>query len=218
MVYGLNVKPEHGYYVDFDPVDGDLKKVKLLDETPDEGLNPRGREFAAGRAIDPTYMATKVQWKDRHHHPVPDFDNGPQLNVSARAKALIESFEADVHQFLPVQFIDIDGKFLENRWFLVVCNRLDTVDREHVRGMLLSGGKFWRPAKELLRKYPEEIPLGFDLSVEPKLVFNRAQIGNVHIWQDKHLSGGGTFISDELAEAALAAGFTGIKPSQGEAV
>jgi hypothetical protein len=61
MVYGLNVKPEHGYYVDFDPLDGDVRKIKLLDETPDEGVNPRGRAFAAGRAVDPANVPTKVQ-------------------------------------------------------------------------------------------------------------------------------------------------------------
>ncbi|WBH16879.1 imm11 family protein [Sphingomonas radiodurans] len=218
MVYGLNVKPEHGYYVDFDPLDGDVRNIKLLDETPDEGLNPRGRAVACGRAVDPTNVPTKVQWKDQHGHPVPDFDNGPFLNLSARAKALIEQFEPGLHQFLPVEFMDIKGAHLENRWFFVVCNRLDTIDRDHVQGMLLSGGKMWRPASELLRRYPEEIPEGFDLSVVPKLVFSRKKIGNAHVWQDKHLSGVGAFLSEELAEALIAARVTGIKPSKAQAV
>jgi len=171
-----------------------------------------------GPSVDPANVPTKVQWKDRHGHPIPDFDNGPFLNVSARAKAIVEQFEPGVHQFLPVEFIDVNGKHLEDRWFLVVCNRLDTVDREHVRGTLLSGGKLWRPARELLREYPEEIPPGFDLNVEPKLVFSRAKVQGYHIWQDKHFGGGETFISDELADALISAGMTGIKPSQVEAV
>jgi hypothetical protein len=48
MVYGLNVKPEHGYYVDFDPLDGDVCKIKLLDETPDEGATHEGAHSPLG--------------------------------------------------------------------------------------------------------------------------------------------------------------------------
>ncbi len=210
MVYGLNIKPEHGYYVKVEALDGDLKTVTLLDETPDEGLNPRGRQFAAGRAVDPTHMPTRMKWCDQQKHPIPDFDNGLVLNVSARAKALIEQFEPDVHQFLPVEYVDIEGDFLENRWFLIVCNRVDTVDREHTQGMLLSGGKMWRPAKELLRKYPEEIPLGYDLTKPIKIVFNLERIGSACLWCDKHFTGG-EFISSKLANALEQGGFTGLR-------
>jgi hypothetical protein len=90
---------------------------------------------------------------------VPDFDNGPFLNVSARAKALIEQFEPGVHQFLPVEFVDIDGKHLEDRWFFVVCNRLDTIDRQHVQGFLLRRGKMWTPIEDYLRDMPDEYRL-----------------------------------------------------------
>jgi hypothetical protein len=212
MVYGLNVKAEHGMDWDFEPLDGDFRKVGLLDESPDDGINPRGRPFTCGRAVDPANVPNKVQWKDRNSpRSIPDFSTGPFLHVSAKAKALIEEFEPEIHQFLPVEFTDIDGNFLEHRWFLAVCNRLDSLDREHTKGMLLSGGKMWRPARELLRNYADEIPPGFDLSVEPKMVFSRAQIGGAHMWCDKHLTGGGPFVSDELAAAINASGLTGLR-------
>jgi hypothetical protein len=214
MVYGLNVKPEHGYYVDFDPLDGDVRNIKLLDETPDDGVHPRGRAFAAGRAVDPTNVPTKVQWKDRQRHAVPDFDNGPFLNVSARAKALIEQFEPGVHQFLPVEFVDIDGKHLEDRWFFVVCNRLDTIDRQHVQGFLLWRGKMWTPIDDYVRDMPEEIPPGYDTSQKPRLVFNRAQIGGAHFWCDKHLGSDGPFISDAVAAAVKASPLSGLRLSE----
>ena len=215
MVYGLNVRSEHGMDWDFEPLNGDFRNVGLLDEMPDEGLNPRGRAFIAGRAVDPANVPTRVQWKDRNSPlSIPDFSTGPFMHLSARAKALVEEFEPGVHQFLPVEFVDIDGAFLEQRWFVCVCNRLDTVDRKNTRGMLLSGGKMWRPAKELLRKYPEEIPPDFDLSVEPKLVFNRAQIGGAHLWCDKHFSAAGVYISHELASALKANSFSGLRLSE----
>ena len=213
MVYGLNVKPEHGYYVDFEPLNGDIKKVTLLDETPDEGINPRGSPFAAGRPIDPTHMPTKVQWRDRQGHPIPDFDNGPQLHISERAKALVESFEPGIHQFLPVEFVDVDGNLIENRWFLIVCNRLDSIDRAHVRGFLLWRGKMWTPIQDFVRDMPDEIPPGYDISQKSELVFSRKKIGKAHFWNDKHLGGGGIYISDEIAAALKSGGFTGLRLS-----
>jgi hypothetical protein len=213
MVYGLNVKPEHGMDWDFEPLDGDFRKVGLVDESPDDGINPRGRPFTSGRAVDPANVPTKVQWKDRHSpRYIPDFSTGPFLHVSARAKALIEEFEPGVHQFLPVEFVDIDGNFLENRWFLAVCNRLDSLDREHTKGMLrIANGSMWIPVRDLIGFKDDLIPPDTDLAIEPKMVFSRIQIASAHMWCDKHLTGGGPFISDALATAIKAKGLTGLR-------
>jgi hypothetical protein len=214
MVYGLNVKAEHGMDWDFEPLDGDFRKVGLLDESPDNGINPRGRPFTCGRAVDPANVPNKVQWKDRHSpRSIPDFSTGPFLHISARAKALIEEFETGIHQFLPVEFVDIDGNFLEQRWFLAVCNRLDTINRQHVQGFLLWRSKIWTPIQDFIRDMPDEIPEGYDTSIKPKLVFSSAGIGGAHMWCDKHLTGGGPFISDELAAAIKANGLTGLRLS-----
>jgi hypothetical protein len=145
---------------------------------------------------------------------VPDFDNGPFLNVSARAKALIEQFEPGVHQFLPVEFVDIDGKHLEDRWFFVVCNRLDTIDRQHVQGFLLRRGKMWTPIEDYLRDMPDEIPSGYDTSQKSKLVFSRAKIGAAHFRCDEHLGRPGPFISDAVAAALKASSLTGLRLSE----
>lgn len=218
MVYGLSVRSEHGCDWDFEPLDGDYRKVGLLDETPDEGLNPRGRPFQAGRAVDPTNVPTKVQWNDRlSPYSIPDFSSGPFMHLSARAKACIEAFEPGVHQFLPVEFVDFDGKLIEQRWFLCVCNRLDTIDRSHVQGFLLWRGKIWTPIQDYVRDMPEEIPPGYDTSVESKLVFNRSQIGKAHLWCDKHLTSGGPFITAELATGLKGGAFSGLRLSDSAA-
>ena len=60
---------------------------------------------------------------------------------------------------------------------------------------------------------PEEIPPGYDRSAEPKLVFNSIQIDGAHLWCDKHLTGGGPFISDELANSLKSVGFSGLRLS-----
>lgn len=214
MIYGLNVKPMHDHRIESVPLDGNFKDCALLDESPDEGLNPRGRTFTGGRPVDGVGLPTRMQVKDQHKHALGDFDANTLLNVSDRAKALIEEFEPGVHQFFSVTFIDIDGQQLEGRWFFVIGNRLDSVDREKVQGMLLSGGKMWRPAKELLRNYPEEIPEGYDLTAEPKLVFSLEKIGAAKIWRDKHFSAEAAYLSSDIAEAIRQRELTGVRLSE----
>ncbi|MCX9147460.1 imm11 family protein [Erythrobacter sp. WG] len=208
MVYGLNVKPTQGYSVEYDVLDGDMTQVRLIDDTPDQGGKPP--VMKSGRAMDPTHLPKRVRWKDRKKQPMADFNGGPMTSLSARAKDLIEQLEPGVHQFFPVTFYDIDGDLLEDRWFLNVCNRLDTIDRERVQGFLLLRGRLWRPIQDWLRDRPDEIPAGYDTTQPTRLVFNRLQIGGAHLWVDKHLSSG-IWVSDEFDAAYDAAGLTGRK-------
>lgn len=214
MVYGLNVKPEHGYYVDVRVLDGSLDRVELVDPTPDGGYTPQG--LYSGRHVKTGNLPKRMQWQDRNGHPVPDFDRQHALNVSARAKALIEQIEPNVHQFVPVEYVDRNGNHLEDRFFLVVGHRIDSLDRKKTT-MVLVRGKIWRPASDLVDR-PELQPPGYDPNAESKLVFSLSQINNAHVWCDKHLSGGSVFISDQLADAITAASLTGVKPTQAESV
>ena len=141
--------------------------------------------------------------------PIPDFDNGLVLNVSDAARRLLESCEPDTHQFLPVAYFDRQGELIEKRHFLIVCNRIDSLDRDHTT-MVLFRGMVWQLAREL---DPSELPPGFDESRPPEMVFSSAQIGNVHLWHDKH-SRAGPFLTDELVEAIEAAGPTGPRLSE----
>jgi hypothetical protein len=210
MVYGLNVQPEWGYYPKVETLDGDLSKASAI-ITPDGGVGTGGfpRETES--------LPKRVKWMDPNGNPVPDFDQTPRLNVSERAKQLIESLEPGVHQFIPVEYFDKKGKFLENRYWFVVCNRIDSLDREHTT-MVLSPGLGWYSARNLVA-IGVEIPPHIDPDQPAKLVFNLAQIGDAQLWHDKFL-GSGEFISDKLAEAFLAAGITGLRlaESRGEAV
>jgi hypothetical protein len=186
MVYGLSVRPEHGYYVNVDPLNGDISKIEVVDQTSDDGLRftPTTIQpaFTMGRPVKTDFVPTKMQWGDPHRHSIPDFNSGWILNVSSRAKDLIENLEPGVHQFLPVDYFDIEGEFVESRWFLIVCNRIDGVDRNRSR-MRLVKGVLWSP-------------IGVD---DPKLVFNEEQVRGYHLWRDKHLTHG-PYISDILAD------------------
>ena len=198
MVYGLNVKPEHGYYVGVEALDGDISRIGVVDQTTDRGiLDPA---YALGRPVTTDFVPTKMRWCDRQRHPIPDFDPGLILNVSNRAKNLIEDLEPGVHQFLPVEYFDIDGRFVESRWFLIVCNWIDSVDRNHSR-LSLANGIFWVP----------------DGVVDPKLVFNEEQASGYHLWRDKYLISG-PFISDVLAERIQKEALTGLRLHRAESV
>ena len=203
MVYGLNVQPEHGYYVKVEALDGDLSKIDVVDKTPDGGMpfsTFMQDPSTMGRPIKPDFVPTKMQWCDQQRHAIPDFDRAWMLNVSSRAKDLIEDLEPGVHQFLPVDYIDIDGRFIESRWFLVVCNRIDSVDRNHSR-LRLEGGWMWTP----------------DGVVDPKLVFNEQQASGYHLWRDKYLIPG-PWISDVLAERLQKEAPTGLRLRRAESV
>jgi Immunity protein family (Imm11) len=215
MAYSLSTQPEHGYFVAAEALDGDLEKVELVDASPDGGLNLHDHyRFTSGRAVKPEFMPKRMKWPD--HHWIADFEGGYLLTISQRAKQRIEPFEPGTHQYLPVEFYDSAGIFLEMRCFLIGCNRLDGMDRSHA--MMIFDRGLWRPARDL-RDRPEAIPPGFDVTAPAKLVFNKAQIGRAHLWSEKHLvSGHGYWISDELGEALCASGYTGLRLSKVETV
>lgn len=215
MVYSMNVQPEWGFgpKVDWEGQDAPARFIPALAPVNDGGVN--GDSYDAGLPVDGDNFPKWVKWSDPNGNPVPDFDNGPFLNVSEKAKAVIESLEPSIHQFFPVEYRAHNGKGHGTRYWFVVCNRLDSVDREHTT-MVLRRGLEWRPARDLVRR-GEEIPPHIDPTVPPRLVFNLGAIGQTHIWVDKHL-GGQRYISVFAARTFASAGLTGIRPSAEESI
>jgi hypothetical protein len=210
MVYGLNIVPEHGYYVNVEMVGGNPSAIHAIDQEPDGGVSFRG--VTSGRRCHLEHFPTTMRWLDRQGHSIPDFDQAELLNVSERARNLIEQFEPGVHQFMPVDYVDANNKFLEKRYFWVVGNRLDSIDRERTI-FILRKGRVWRPLADFVRKAPEDIPPHIDPNIESKSVFNLSQIGKAHAWRDKHMDIGGMWLSTALADALKEAGLTGLQLS-----
>lgn len=214
MVYGLNIVPEHGYHVKVEMVDGNPSAIRAIDQEPDGGVKFQG--FSSGRRCHLEHFPTKMRWLDRQGHTIPDFDNAHLINVSERAKDLIERVEPGVHQFVPVDYVDANDNFLEKRYFWVVGNRIDSIDRERTT-MILRNGRSWSPVFDIATFEPELLPPGIDPNTESRLVFNLGQIGNTHAWRDKHLNGGGVWLSTALAEASKAIPLTGLELSDSKA-
>lgn len=62
----------------------------------------------------PPFLAARISWAV------------PQSVIDA-----IESLEPGVHRYWPVDITMKDGSKAEPRWLLNICNRLDTISREH---------------------------------------------------------------------------------------
>lgn len=208
MVYSLNVKPEWG----FDPkIDwegkGNPLRIPALQPANDGGVTGDGHH--AGLPVDGTNFPKWVRWSDPNGNPVPDFDPIPYLNVSEKAKQVIESLEPGVHQYFPVEYQDKKGNFTGIRYWFVPCNRIDSVDREH-SNMVLVDGLQWTPPKDLVRR-GEPLPPNVDASRPAAFVFNLKAIGDRQIWRDKHIGGAACLISDAMAELFKSEGLTGLR-------
>lgn len=219
MVWALGTKTPYLYNIGSEPLDGDFQKVAPIDRTPDGGDLPGG--MGSGRPVHPEHIPTKMRWENAKYE-IPDFENPWRTSVSERAKALLEKFEPDTHQFFPVEYYSKAGTLLEKRYFLVVCNRIDSLDHETTTMVFVRDehGAYWLPVFDLVaRGRVHLIPPHLPHDTKSKLVFNRGKIGAHRMWVDKYLlGGGGTWISDELAAALKASDLTGLDLREMETV
>jgi hypothetical protein len=209
VVWTLGVKTPYLYNIGSTPLNGDFSKVDVIDRTPDGGDLPGG--MLSGRPVRSEHMPTLMRWDSKRK--IPDFYNSWCLNVSERAKLLLEEFEPGVHQFLPVEYTAKADKFTEKRHFVIVCNRIDSLDHDRTTMVFVRDkhGAYWRPVYDFAcQGQIDQIPPHLKPDTESKLVFSRAKIGGRHMWVDKHLLVGPAWISDELATALTAANLTGL--------
>ena len=194
-----------------EPLDDNINAVEVADPTPDGGL-PLNRTYAkhCGRAVLAETLPKRMQWASRGGAPMPDFDNGLILNVSERARDVIEGVEPGVHQFVPVDYFRPSGEELGRRFFLFAGNRVDGVHRASP-GMMLLQGMMWIPARD---RSPDERPADFDPNAEPAIFFDASRIEGYHMWIDKHLRMTEPVVSDEMAAAIADAGLTGVELPQ----
>ena len=130
--------------------------------------------------------------------PIPDWAQHQCMHmVSPAFKAIVEAIEPGIHQFIPVRYIGTHKVHLADMWFMVVCNRIDSIDRTH---STMRFDNYWR-----------DYPLG-------RIVFNNAQIGTAHMWRDKFIMPASTFMSDEMGNALISANLTGFVYGKPESV
>ena len=183
------------------PIDGDLDKVELVDTSPDGRWRLSFKRGGSGRAVDGTYMPTRLEReriKANKGCPIDDVRCiwGRGLLVSAPFKEVVERFEPGVHQFFPIT-IEQGGKPEFERYGFYICNRLDTLAKDKCVPPV-EEDKMWRP---------DDVPAS-----EAMRVFDSKKSASFHAWNEKYTRG--RFVSDALAEALAAASLSGLSISR----
>jgi hypothetical protein len=169
-----------------------------------------------GYALDPASLPKRILWASGKD-AIPDVL--PWFAVSPRFRDLVEQFEPGVHQFVPVEIYKArDGSPVATYYWFIVCQRLDSVDREHT-SFLWKAPKDEPGAGHWTRHVIDRVTLDMTEIPNAKLVFNNKQAANHHIWHDPHLLNfGNGLCSDAFAEAAISANFTGLSAAPRESV
>jgi hypothetical protein len=213
-VYYFGTRPVLPYLANQVQTDGNMNAIRTVDRSPDGGVN--FENVFGGRHCETQNFATRVEWRARSYDPatIGDFNTGPNgvLHVSKRAMDFIEHLERSVHQFVPFDMLKA-GKPLERRYWWVIGNRIDGVDRQASNYVMLSSpiGDFWRSAQDVARVRPDRLPPGTDINAAPILVFSPEQIGSACIWRDKHSDVGGPLVAAAFADALRLSELTGYK-------
>lgn len=220
MVSSLNVIYKYNPVV-ATPIEGDFNRVKLIDDSYDGGNIPSAH---GGRPVKTELVPKRLRWTNNGKRKIPDFErSGSHIGVSQRAKLLIEQLEPDIHQFVPADYFSGKGKFLERRYILYVCNRVDSLDHDKTTFVLETTfvlpeyvkpnkewSRSWTSVSDLVRRNKtEQIPLHLPHNTKSEFVFNHSQIGAVHMWVDKYFDGV-VWLSDKLAKAIRDSDLTGV--------
>jgi hypothetical protein len=172
-------------------IDGDVKKIRVVDETPDGGGNIFPGSTDAGRHIELHDIPTKVRVLGPRY-PLLDFYafSRNTLVVPQAFKDLIDELEPNVHQFFPLELQRAKKKVGERYWF-IFGQRLDTLD--------------------FAASYPPRDETGRQLAKSERLavhIFSIQKIGKAHAWVDRVI--GGQNFSSLLVDRIHSLGLTGL--------
>jgi hypothetical protein len=211
MVYRMGYKCPWEKYPAVDFIDFDFKEVRL-DADKVEGALAMRRSvdaFESGLPLDAAHVPEKLLWTSRKD-PLDYITLYGSSVISPRMKDIIEQFEPDVHQFFPLQVMNKKKEPIAEHYLWVVCNRIDSVDREHTT-LELHKGVLWMP---------ERLEGDSWVRLEsPKLVFSNRQAQGYHFWRDKYLlPSSGIICSDEAGQELKAADLIGLGVGPAETV
>ena len=189
MVYRIYHENQETFSYAMESLDGDLNKVGPKDPEPDEGVAIGRKSRKSGRAIDGTHLPTRMRL-DGPKRVVTDVCSAQGFFVDGKFRAAVERLEPGVHQFFPIEFVWKDGTHAAHRFWFIVCNRLDSVDRHRTTKVF---DAIWDPYSD------------------GEFVFSPAQIGTCHVWIDRFMpSNMGILITGALKHELDSAGISGL--------
>ena len=214
-VYTVDAKPVGGHYPRVDWGEDVFPTPPTLDDNFDDGL-PNTSGPKSGMPLYGGALPKVVRWDEPADNPPPDFDNMPTMNVSERAKQVIESIEPNTHQFFPVEYIDRQDQPIETRYWFYICNRRNTIHPTKSNMALNPFGTF-SPAGDM-REMGWDLPPHVDPKLPPKTRLDSSKLGDAHMWREARSGSGMRLMSQTMWEAIQDAGLTGLQPKQMETV
>lgn len=223
MVYSLGKVSVYETAPDIETVGGNEAWGKVEYLHPDavdrhaKGEENHSRRLGNGYPIAPETAPKAMIWKSKSKLP-PDyaFGNNEIMLVSGRFRDLVERFEPNVHQFLPVAmyFSRNDPEPFDTFYWFVCCTLIDSLDPDNTT--IPFRGFYDERMEDGLRRGRWHI----DAEADPpqKAVFSLAAIGDHHLWRDPHWSRGMVYCSDAFGEALNAQGLSGFGTSQREQI
>jgi hypothetical protein len=196
MVWGFSNEPKGSSYPNKEIVEGMKDGPVVVDQTPDGGAKLTTLPNEAGRRVYPDSLPKVIRWKS--NTKLQDLESAVNIkSVSIRLRDLIEEIEPGVHQFEPVKYTNKRKEVIEERWCWVICNRLDTVDRDKTNMVLKAN------ALGITRWRDEGV-------FQPRIVFSVEAIRHAKFWYDRYLTGS-ALISDDAKDRIEAARMTGFR-------
>lgn len=208
MVYALDPHPVGGHYPKVDWGEPDFPTAPVLDDFDDGLPNQMGPK--AGVPVYGGVLPKVVRWDESAGNPPPDFDNMPELNVSDRARQVIESVEPGVHQFFPVEYIDRHDRVIETRYWFFICNRRDTIHPTASNMAVTDWGAYVSPHVAVRMKMT--LPPHVDAKLPAKFMIDRAKLGDAHVWREPRADGM-RLMSETMWEAIQHTELTGLRLS-----
>jgi len=168
-----------------DALDGDVENITFEEPIPYAlELWPPRQGFGGGARVSSRNMPTKLRLKGRKRQ-LPDFANQyHMLLVNRRFIDLVEGFQRDV-QYFPVECSWSDGSPAGQFFFFFTTVLLDAVIREQTTAKWVPTrrGGLWQPQ-------PGEV-----------FTFDKARMGDTHMWVDPHMTTDGPLVSEKLFDA-----------------
>ena len=181
------------------PLDGDIDKVELADDTQDDGLIVHAKHLSCGRPVRTEHVPTTWRYSPSSRALQRDagYYHGQTMWVSPRLREIIEARDPGVHQFFPMRVL-YRGKEMPPRYWMIVCHRLDTL----VDDVCIP------PINPTFRGYSRSTTRGGFTAPDWRVAYDEARLGGAHLFVDKrwyNLS-----VSDALAADIAAAGLEGV--------
>jgi hypothetical protein len=192
MARFLSVEETGMYNLTFEALDGDVMQLSFAEpipspfQLPTRTMSPRNG-FGGGAPVSAENMPTRMRVSGRKTQLV-DFNNAYHMYlVNRRFIDVVERFQTDI-QYLPVDCVWKDKTPAGVYYFFFTTVLLDAVIREKTTATwtpTLPGQGIWQP----------------QLHLGETFTFDKARLGDVHLWVDPNMTTRSALVSDALYAA-----------------